>query len=124
MEEYLLQHNVTMTDFWILALLWCLGLALLIYLWIKTVEIYKEEKRKQQFHNGIMWIASASLTYLILPLLVMGALNFVRMMTGLNPYKEIMSLMFDICICGSLSLCLFAAIFALVVMWKDISTRK
>ena len=90
MEEYLLQHNVTMTDFWIFVVLWCIGAVILTLLWMTTIKVFKEEKKQDRLNATLMWIVvSTAITYVILPPLAMGAVHFVRMIIILNPEKQI-----------------------------------
>ena len=83
MEQYLLQHNVTMTDFWILFSLFVLGIAFMTYLWVKTIKLYKEEKENNLNHNWMMWIVSSLLTIKFLPVFIMGIWHFFNMVTTL-----------------------------------------
>ena len=83
MEEYLLQHNVTIDTFWMLVALWVAGLALLILLWWRTIQIYKWEKKEGYHHVAIIYVGMGCLTWFEVPLLAMGAWHFINMVTTL-----------------------------------------
>lgn len=83
MEEYLLQHNVTMSDFWGLLFAWVFGVVLLFFLWRSTIKLYQTEKKYGHLHNYITWIGSSALTIVFGPAIVMGAWHFINMVTTL-----------------------------------------
>ncbi len=124
MEEYLLQHNVTMTDFWIFVVLWCIGTAILTLLWTKTIKVFKEEKKEDRLNATLMLIVvSTAITYVILPPLAMGAVHFVRMIIILNPHMHTIHWMF---ILGVVSVCIGLSfmMFAFIVEWKKLNKRN
>jgi hypothetical protein len=83
MEEYLLQHNVTMSDFWILVVLWILGIVVLFFMWRATIKLYMVEKKCNYFHNYLTWIGSIVISGVFIPVLMMGAWHFINMVTTL-----------------------------------------
>ena len=83
MEEYLLQHNVTISDFWIFVVLWILGIVLLFFMWRATIKLYMVEKKYNHYHNYLTWIGSSVLTFVFGPVIVMGAWHFINMVTTL-----------------------------------------
>ena len=83
MEEYLLQHNVTISDFWINVVLWIFGIALLFFMWRATIKLYMVEKKYDHDHNCLTWITSIVISGIFMPVLMMGIWHFINMVTTL-----------------------------------------
>ena len=83
MEEYLLQHNVTISDFWIFVVLWILGIVALFFMWRSTIKLYMVEKKYNNDHNYLTWIGSIVISTVFIPVLMMGAWHFINMVTTL-----------------------------------------
>ena len=83
MEEYLLQHNVTMSDFWILVVLWICGIVALFLMWRATIKLYMDEKKCNHYHNILTWMTSIVISGVLIPVLMMGAWHFINMVTTL-----------------------------------------
>lgn len=83
MEQYLLEHNVTMSDFWVFLFAWVFGVVLLFFLWRSTIKLYQIEKKHGHLHNYMTWIGSGALTFAIGPAIIMGAWHFINMATTL-----------------------------------------
>lgn len=83
MEEYLLQHNVTISDFWIFVVLWIFGIVALFFMWRATIKLYMVEKKYNNDHNCLTWIGSIAISGILIPVLMMGAWHFINMVTTL-----------------------------------------
>lgn len=80
MEEYLLGHNVTMSDFWIFIVMWVLGLLFLIFLWKSSI---KMANREESYDGGVTYFTTIVISVIITPLLLMGAWHFINMVLTL-----------------------------------------
>lgn len=76
MKEYLLQHNVTMLDFWIFVAGFILGAYILFYFWKRLIKEWKDTDKEI---NIMLLIANTFMTGFIGTLLLMGAVHFVQM---------------------------------------------
>lgn len=76
MKEYLLQHNVTMLDFWIFVAGFILGAYILFYFWKRLIKEWKDTDKEI---NIMLLIANTLMTGFIGTLLLMGAVHFVQM---------------------------------------------
>lgn len=76
MKEYLLQHNVTMFDFWVFVGLFIAGVAMLVYFWKRLI---KEWKTTPKDVNFILFLVTLFMTGLVGTYLLMGAVHFVQM---------------------------------------------
>ena len=83
MEQYLLQHNVTISDFWILVVFWIFGIVALFFMWRTTIKLYMVEKKYNNYHNYLTWITSIVISGILIPVLMMGAWHFINMVTTL-----------------------------------------
>ena len=83
MEQYLLQHNVTISDFWILVVFWIFGIVSLFFMWRTTIKLYMVEKKYNHYHNYLTWITSIVISGILIPVLMMGAWHFINMVTTL-----------------------------------------
>lgn len=76
MKEYLLQHNVTMLDFWVFVAGFILSAYLLFYFWKRLIKEWKDTDKEI---NIILLIVNTLMTGFIGTLLLMGAVHFVQM---------------------------------------------
>lgn len=84
MEQYLLLHNVTMTDFLIFIILGIFNIFFLVFVWIKAIKIYKMEKMYNEHHNAITWVGAISYTAVVTPFLLMGIWHLINMIIYLS----------------------------------------
>ena len=80
MKEYLLQHNVTMLDFWVFVAGFILGAYILFYFWKRLIKEWKDTDKEI---NIILLIVTTLMTGFIGTLLLMGAVHFVQMVSFL-----------------------------------------
>jgi hypothetical protein len=76
MEEYLLEHNVTMSDFWVFVVMWVAALLFLILLWRLCVRI---ANKQEEWDGGMTYFATIGYTVTCVPILALGAWHFIRM---------------------------------------------
>ena len=80
MVVYLLQHNMTMRDFWIFLVMWVLGLLFLIFLWRQSWKVFN---RDEAWDGGMLYFTTLGYTVVSVPLLLMGAWHFILMIISL-----------------------------------------
>ena len=76
MKEYLLQHNVTMFDFWVFVGLFIAGVTMLVYFWRRLIKEWKDAPKEVNF---MTFFLALFMTGIIGPLLLMGAVHFIQM---------------------------------------------
>lgn len=79
MVDYLLQHNVTMFDFWILLELFVVGTALLVRFFGYFILYYVKEKSPIGPDDIAMGLLALFVTGVVGTYLLMGAVHFIRM---------------------------------------------
>ena len=76
MKEYLLQHNVTLFDFWVFVAMFFFGLAMLTYFWRRLVKEWKDTPKEV---NIMLLIVTALMTGCIGTYMLMGLVHFIQM---------------------------------------------
>lgn len=76
MKEYLLQHNVTMLDFWVFVGLFIAGVAMVVYFWRGLIKEWKGTPKEVNFMALFLVLF---MTGIIGTFLLMGAVHFIQM---------------------------------------------
>ena len=89
MEQYLLEHNLCLMDFYILVLFFVIGCAILFFMWRRALRLYKEEHKniwlKPSYLLTDAWIcASCLMTIVLAPYIICGLWHFINMVAILN----------------------------------------
>lgn len=70
MEEYLLEHNIRMSDFIFIVGWLAIILVFLTFIWVITIQNYKLEKKFHMKHCFWFWIGDILLSIILVPIAV------------------------------------------------------